>query len=139
MTLPRAAALLLSGAAAPPAIHWERDFSVALQKAKAQHKPLMVDFWADWCGWCRRLDETTYADRDVVRLSKDFVPVKVNTEGGRSDTLVALKYGVSELPTIAFISPSGRSILRLTGFRGPGQFPSIMLAARDAAGQVFGW
>jgi tetratricopeptide (TPR) repeat protein len=141
VTLSLAAALLLSGAPASHAtgIHWERDFNAALQKAKAQHKPLMVDFWADWCGWCRRLDETTYADRDVVRLSKDFVPVKVNTEGGRNDTLVALRYGVSELPTIAFISPSGRSILRLTGFRGPGQFPSIMLAAREAAGQVFGW
>jgi thioredoxin-like negative regulator of GroEL len=141
VTLPLVAALLLSGASTKPApgIRWERDFEVALKKAQREHKPLLVDFWAPWCGWCHRLDATTYLDPDVVRLSKGFVPVKVNTEGGRSETLVALKYGVSELPTIAFISPSGRSILHLTGFRGPGQFPGIMAAAQEAATQVLGW
>jgi len=141
MMLPVVAALLLTGthAASATEIRWERNFEAALKKAKAQNKPLMVDFWAPWCGWCHRLDETTYVEPNVVRLSKDFVPVKVNTEGGRPETLVALKYGVSDLPTIAFISPSGRLIQRLTGFQGPGQFPRVMAAARDAATQVLGW
>lgn len=140
MMLPVVAALLLTGThAASSEIRWERNFETALKKAKAQNKPLMVDFWADWCGWCHRLDETTYVEPNVVRLSKEFVPVKVNTEGGRHETLVALKYGVSDLPTIAFISPSGRLIQRLTGFQGPGQFPRVMAAAREAATQVLGW
>ena len=141
MMLPVVAALLLTGthAASASEIRWERSFETALKKAKAQNKPLMVDFWADWCGWCHRLDETTYVEPNVVRLSKEFVPVKVNTEGGRNETLVALKYGVSDLPTIAFISPSGRLIQRLTGFQGPGQFPRVMAAAREAATQVLGW
>ena len=141
MTLPLIAVLVIGGAQAtpPPGILWERSFEAAAQRAKAQRKPLMLDFWADWCGWCHRLDETTYVDPEVVRLSKDFVPVKINTEGGRNETLVAMKYDVSDLPTIAFVSPSGRPILRVSGFRGPGQFPQIMVAARDAATQVLGW
>ncbi|MFI5183062.1 MAG: thioredoxin family protein [Vicinamibacteria bacterium] len=141
MTLPLLAVLVLGGApAAPsPGIHWERSFEIAVQKAKSQRKALMVDFWAEWCGWCHRLDETTYVDPEVVRLSKDFVPVKVNTEGGRNETLVALKYNVSDLPTIVFVSPSGRPILRLSGFQGPGQFPQIMAAAREASNLVLGW
>lgn len=134
-------ALVLAGAAAskPPSIHWERSFDAALQKAKAQKKPLFVDFWAPWCAWCQRLDETTYVDPEVVRLSKDFVAVKVNTEGGRNETLVALRYNVSDLPTIAFLSPGGRSILRLTGFQGPGQFPRELTAAREAAREFLSW
>jgi thiol-disulfide isomerase/thioredoxin len=141
MMLPLVAVLVLGGAPAGGAagIHWERSFETAVQKGKAQRKPLMLDFWADWCGWCHRLDETTYVDPEVVRLSKGFVPVKVNTEGGRSETLVALKYSVSDLPTVIFVSPSGRPILRLSGFRGPEQFPQVMTAAREAANQVLGW
>jgi len=142
VTLPVLAALVLAGApqGAPPAgIHWERNFDLALKRAKQEQKPLFVDFWAPWCGWCHRLDETTYVDPEVVRLSKDFVPVKVNTEGGRNETLVALRYSVSELPTIEFLSPSGRSILRLQGFQGPGQFPQAMSQARDSAKDVLSW
>ncbi len=135
-------ALILAGAPAAsttPGIHWERGFEVALQKAKAQGKPVFVDFWAPWCGWCQRLDETTYVDPEVVRLSRDFVAVKINTEGVRSETQVALRYNVSDLPTIAFLSPAGRSILRVTGFQGPGQFPRELATAREAAQEFMSW
>lgn len=135
-----AAALLLgAGAQHPVGVRWERNFDTAVKKAKAQNKALMVDFWADWCGWCRQLDQTTYVDPDVVRLSADFVPVKVNTEGSRSDARVAQRYGVSSLPTIAFLSPSGRPLLVVNGFQGPGTFPHLMDSARQAGAQVLEW
>ena len=140
MTAPLLAAALLLGAGGHPVgVRWERNFDAAVQKAKAQNKALMVDFWADWCGWCHHLDETTYVDPDVVRLSADFVPVKVNTEGSRSDARVAQRYGVSSLPTIAFLSPSGRPLLLVNGFQGPGTFPHLMDSARQAAAQVLEW
>ena len=44
----------------------------------------MVDFWAEWCGWCHHLDTTTYVDPTVVKLAHDFVAVKVDTEGKAS-------------------------------------------------------
>lgn len=126
-------------AAAPAAINWEHRFDDAVKKARASRKPLMVDFWADWCTWCHRLDQTTYVDPLVVKLSDEFVPVKVDTESGRKNQEIALRYNVSTLPTIAFISPGGRQILRLDGFQGPGQFPRTMEAARDAARQIMAW
>ena len=136
-----AVALLLGGSPqhAVVGIRWERNFDTAVKKAKAQNKALMVDFWADWCGWCHHLDETTYMDPEVVRLSGDFVPVKVNTEGSRADTRVAQRYGVSSLPTIAFLSPAGRPLLLVNGFQGPGTFPHIMASARQAGAEVLVW
>jgi thiol-disulfide isomerase/thioredoxin len=121
------------------AIRWERSFDEALAKARASGRPIMVDFWADWCGWCHRLDRTTYVDPVVVRKSQDFVPVKVDTEGSRREVAISEKYDVATLPTIAFLSPSGRLILRVTGFQGPGQLPSAMDDAKALAQKVMSW
>jgi thioredoxin-like negative regulator of GroEL len=130
---------LLVGGHGPAGIKWERSFESATKKARAANKPIMIDFWAEWCGWCHRLDQTTYVDPRVVKLAEDFVTVKVDTEGGSKDAAVAARYDVTTLPTIAFVSPTGRPLMRLNGFQGPGQFPVTLAAAREVAGRVMAW
>lgn len=147
MTSTLALSLLLAGGArevpSPPppplAIKWEKNFDEALKKARKGGKPVIVDFWADWCGWCHRLDRSTYVDPWVVRKAQDFVAVKVNTEGSRKELDVALRYQVTSLPTIVFLSPEGRQLFRLNGFQGPGQFPRTLETALQVARRVMEW
>ena len=113
LTLGFAAAIAFGGGGHGPAgIRWERKFEDALKKARAARKPVMIDFWAQWCGWCHRLDKTTYVDPAVLKLAEDFVAVKVNTEGEPRDVAVAIRYDVSSLPPIMVVSPHGRPIAR---------------------------
>jgi thiol:disulfide interchange protein DsbD len=58
--------------------------------AEEQNKPVMIDFGADQCGACKKLDEETFTDGRVIELSKNFVCIKVNTDKkGRSWTNMA--------------------------------------------------
>jgi thiol-disulfide isomerase/thioredoxin len=139
MTASVALALVLLGGNHPQSIRWEHRFDEAVKKARAAKKPIMIDFWADWCTWCHRLDQTTYVDPVVVKLSDEFIAVKLDTEGGKKNQDIALRYNVATLPTITFITPGGRQILTLKGFQGPGQFPRTMEAARDAAVRIMAW
>lgn len=48
---------------------------------KAAPKKMFVDVYTEWCGWCKKMDKTTFTDSAVVaRLNADFYPIKLNAE-----------------------------------------------------------
>jgi len=111
-------------------VAWRNDFSRAFQEAAKAQKPVMVDFYADWCGWCKKLDRDVYANPKVVQASQKFIPVKLNTD---KDERTAKRYRIEGLPTIVFFKPDGEEIRRVVGYREPGEFLNEMeqaLAAR---------
>lgn len=56
---------------------WEE----AIELNKTAPKKIFVDVYTDWCGWCKRMDKSTFADSSVVAyLNANFYPVKFNAE-----------------------------------------------------------
>lgn len=140
MTSALALTLLLVGPTSEEkGIQWEKKFDHAMKLAQKHDKPVLVDFWAEWCGYCHRLDRTTYADPVVGKMAKNFVAAKVDTEGGRRDLEIAKRYRIRNLPTILFLSSRGRQVWRVESFIGPGRFPYVMEKALQIAQRVGVW
>ena len=105
------------------AVNWTRDFKGALKRSSAEGKPILVDFYTDWCGWCKRMDKDTYGDKTVNRLSSFFVCVKVD---GERQTGLVRRYKVRAYPTTLFLNDKGAVIKSVRGYVGPDRFREIM-------------
>jgi thioredoxin-related protein len=97
-------------------------FADVLTKAATENKPIMIDFFTDWCRWCDTLDAKTYSDPKVGEFIKGHViPYKIDAEKGEGIDL-AKKYGVRAFPTVLLIKVSGEEIDRLLGYMPPKEF-----------------
>lgn len=56
---------------------WEE----AVELNKTKPKKMFVDVFTDWCGWCKRMDKSTFEDEKVMEyMAANFYPVKLNAE-----------------------------------------------------------
>ena len=130
-----AATLILPPAPAGAGSSW-RSWDAGLQAAGASGRPVLVDVYTDWCGWCKRMDRDVYARRDVQEyLARKFVAVKLNAESNetaryRGQTLtaraLASQFGVSGYPTTIFLSPTGAYLGNVPGYTGPEKFLQLL-------------
>jgi len=81
---------------------------------KSQHKKIFINFFADWCGYCKKMDKGTFIDPEIVSyLNKNFIAIKVNSD---KETALASKYKVRGLPSNWFVSETGDQIGNYPGY-----------------------
>jgi thiol:disulfide interchange protein len=97
---------------------WETDWTKALTEAQAENKPILVNFYTNACPSCRKMDQTTFVDADLVEfLEANFINLKSNA----GESSLYQRYGISAVPTIVFSTPEGYDttyeISRFVGYR----------------------
>ncbi len=118
-------------------IEW-MSFEEAVNANKVESKKFLIDVYTDWCGWCKRMDRTTFRDPEVVAVvNKYYHAVKLNAE--RKDTVIlddrtfvnekpkgkrhphqlaiSLMQGKMTYPTVVYLDENGNMLQPIPGFQ----------------------
>ncbi len=123
-------------------LSWDR----AIELMAQQPKKMLVDVYTDWCGWCKRMDATTFSDSLLGNyINEHFYPVKLNAESrdelvwkgkiyefvrsgrnGYHALAAELTRGRLSFPTIVFLNEKMEVIQPLPGYKEPRLFEQIV-------------
>lgn len=117
-------------------INW-MSFEDAVEENERNPKKFIVDVYTNWCGWCKRMDATTFSDPVIIKyINENFHAVKLNAE--RTDTVrlghqvfinekkrgkrsphqlaVALLNGKMSYPTMVYLDENVDMLQPLSGY-----------------------
>lgn len=113
------------------------DFSKGYAMVKAKKRPAVIDFYTEWCSWCKVMDKKTFSEKSVKKvLNRDFVAMRLNPEtstetihfDGKVFTPMEFyrALGGSGFPSMVFMDKQGKFITMVPGFVPPETFVQIL-------------
>lgn len=116
---------------------WYTSWDAGLAAAKTQGRPIIVDFYTDWCQWCKVMDEKTFSDPSIRKKFADgWVMIKINAENEkakgifRGTTLtyreLAIRFGINAYPSYGFIDKEGNPVKIVPGYYEVPQFTMML-------------
>jgi thiol:disulfide interchange protein DsbD len=111
------------------ALRWETSEQAAIKRASDEHKPILIDFGATWCGACKELEEKTFPDPKVRAEGARFVALHVDASDDDDPAVAKVreKYHATEgLPVVVLLDSQGQEAKRFTEFVPPERFAAAL-------------
>ncbi len=123
---------------------WLTDYDTALAQAKAENKPLLIDFTGYTCTNCRLNEKNVFPRPEVQTALGNYVRVQLYTDGGKdgpkNQRLEQDKFGDVALPLYGIIDPqTGRPVDKVAGVISPGSFSQFLARPAPAVAAVAPW
>jgi thiol:disulfide interchange protein DsbD len=98
---------------------WGSDVTNALQIAKSKQRPVLLEFNAPWCPYCKQMDNKTFKDADVMKSLEQFERVAVNID---HNAPLAAQHAIRGIPAFVILDPEGDELAKASGFMDAGAF-----------------
>jgi len=122
---------------APSAVAWVDDHQDALRQAEASGRLVLLEFGADWCPPCQKMNQNVFSDPEfAAELAKWVVPLRIDLSDrppSPSVGEVVRQYEVAAIPTFIVVDTTGRLVVRRAGTMSAGQFLDFVRGAVDQA------
>jgi thioredoxin-related protein len=87
----------------------------ALAKSVSVNKPIFIDTYTDWCGWCKHMDKEIFSDYDVASyFNENFICMNIDGDAESSASFIS-KYEVSGYPCLLILDSEGNVLNRSDG------------------------
>lgn len=115
--------LLFSSTVHSATVRWY-GYDEGMALAKKQKKKVFIYFWADWCGYCEKMEKETLSKKEVISiLNSNYISIKINSD---AEQRLAAQYFVRGLPTTWFLTETGEKISNLPGYVAQDLFVPIL-------------
>ena len=128
-------ASMMSSGVAAPVFQRIRSLEELDQKLAQADRPIMLDFYADWCVSCIEMEQFTFSDPDVARRMAGFELLQVDvTANNEQDRALLQRFKLFGPPGIMFFDAQGEYLPahRVIGFKNAQQFGTILDAVTSA-------
>jgi len=124
-----ATASVVSGMSTKPIFEPIRTLAQLDQVLAVATRPVMLDFYADWCVSCKEMEAFTFVDPAVIQRMSQFQLLKVDVTSNTSDDRALLKrFRLFGPPGIMFFAPGGQELkdIRVVGFQSATRFAATL-------------
>jgi thioredoxin-related protein len=110
---------------------WIRSVPAAKKDAVKNNRLIFVDLYAEWCGWCHRMEQEVFPSEVFQKATDDMVLLRLNTEDGADGSKMARDYEVTSLPTFLVLTPDLMIAGVIRGYAPPNDFTRNVTEVRN--------
>lgn len=125
-----------------PLINW-LSWEEALERSTYEKKKIFVDLYTEWCGWCKKMDSSTFKQKDIVNfINENYYPIKFDAQNktpieikekvykfknGYNELAVEITYGRMQFPSLIFMDEEFNTIQSIPGYRKQDELEMILV------------